>query len=145
MKQGFTLVELLIVFAIFAILFLIVGSISYNTLPKSQLLAESAVVTQTLRKAQARSVSQRSDSQWGVNITSSTVTLFAGSSYASRDTAQDEQHQCPNGISASGLSEVVFQTITGETSNTGIITLTTQATGESESITVSETGLIDPQ
>jgi hypothetical protein len=73
------------------------------------------------------------------------VTLFAGSSYASRDTAQDEQHQFPNGISASGLSEVVFQTITGETSNTGTITLTTQATGESESITVSATGLIDPQ
>jgi prepilin-type N-terminal cleavage/methylation domain-containing protein len=144
MRKGFTLVELLIVFAIFAILFLIVGSISYNTLPKSQLLAESAVVTQTLRKAQARSVSQRADSQWGVSISSTTVTLFAGSSYASRDTSLDELHQFPTGISASGLSEVVFQTITGETSNTGTVTLTTQATGESESITVSGAGLIDP-
>lgn len=142
MKQGFTLVELVIVIAIMAILFLIVGSLSVGTLGRTQLNTQASVVTKMLRKAQVRSIHQQADSQWGVQINSGEITLFAGSSYAARDTDLDQQHVFPQGITATGISEVVFTTIVGETVDVGTITLTAQGSGETQNIDISSTGLI---
>lgn len=143
LQRGFTLVELLVVLAIFGILFLIVGTISSNTLPKSQLIIESDYIEQTLRKAQARTVNQHADSVWGVYLTASTVTLFAGTTYAGRDASFDEVHTLPSGVSLSGLSEVNFEYRTGQTVDTGTISMTSSATGETAVLTVSASGAIE--
>lgn len=142
-KKGFTLVELLLVLAIFAILFAIVGTISSHTLLSSQVKVESDAVEQVLRKAQARTVSRHADSVWGVHIASTSVLLFAGNSYAGRDASYDELRSFPEAISASGLSDIIFQFRTGATVNTGTITLTHGATGERSTISVAATGLVE--
>jgi prepilin-type N-terminal cleavage/methylation domain-containing protein len=141
-QKGFTLVELLLVLAIFTILFAIVGTISLNSLPSTQLNTQVDQLESMLRKAQARSVSRHADSLWGVHLTSANATLFAGSSYAGRDAAYDEGMVFPSGIIGSGLTDVIFQYRTGATSTTGTITLTHSATGGTRSLTINSTGSV---
>ncbi|MFA4846171.1 MAG: type II secretion system protein [Patescibacteria group bacterium] len=141
--RGFTLIELTIVLAIMLMLSAIVGSLSSNTLPKSQLHSESSALVQSLRRAQALSIAGKHDTLWGVHLTGTTMTLFAGATYATRDTQHDQVRTFPSGITVSGLTDVVFQALTGETSNTGTITLTADATSETETITVNARGLVE--
>ena len=142
-QKGFTMVELLLVLSVFVILFGIVGSISRNTLPSTQVKVEGDAVEEVLRKAQARTVSRHGDLVWGVHIATTSVTLFAGPSYAARTAAYDELRAFPSAITASGLADVIFQFRTGATSNTGTITLTHVLTGDSNTLTVNATGSVD--
>jgi len=142
-QKGFTLIELLIVISIFVILFAIVGTLSRSALPSSQIKVEADVIEMMLRKAQARTVSQHANSVWGAHFTSTQATLFAGSDYASRDISYDEVHELPSAVVLSGLSDVVFQFRTGETSNTGTITLTHNATGQTRMLTINTVGLVE--
>lgn len=142
-QAGFTLVEMLIVLAIAFLLFGVVGSIASNTYPKNQLRSEMQTVVQTLRQAQALTIARKHDSIWGAHMTSTDVTLFAGSSYATRDTQYDRVHTFPSGISVSGLTDVVFEAFRGTTTQTGTITLTSDATSESVSITINANGVIE--
>lgn len=141
-RAGFTLVELILVLAISIILFSVIGSLAVNTYPKSQIRSNAAAVTQTIRLAQTYTLSRKYDSAWGVYRTSTDLTLFAGTSYATRNTAHDQIHVFPAGITASGLVEVVFHPLDGTTTDVGTITLTSDATGESVVLTVNENGVV---
>lgn len=141
--RGFTLVELVIVLAIMLLLSAVVGTLASNTLPKSQLASEIALVADTLRRAQALTIAGKHDSPWGAHFTGSTMTLFAGSSYATRDPQYDALHTFPDGLAVSGLTDVVFVSVSGETANVGIVTLTASSTSESRTITVNAQGLVE--
>ena len=78
-----------------------------------------------------------------LHLTSSDATLFAGVSYASRDTSYDEVLTFPSGVTASGLTDVAFEYRTGATTNTGSITLAHVATGTTKTLTVGSTGSVD--
>lgn len=141
--RGFTLIELVIVLSITLMLSAIVGALSSNTLPKTQLKSESESVVETLRRAQALSIAGKHDQLWGVHLTGTNMTLFAGTEYSTRDTQYDQIRTFPSGITVSGLTDVVFEALIGETSNTGTITLTADATSETETITVNGRGLVE--
>ncbi len=143
LPRGFTLIEMLIVLAILFLLFGVIGSIASNTYPKHSLRAQTDVVVQTLREAQALTLARKQDSTWGVHLTSNNVTLFAGTSYATRNTLYDQVHSIPSGISMSGLTDVVFDALLGTTSQTGTITLISDATSESNTITINANGVIE--
>lgn len=142
-KAGFTIVELLVILGITVFLFVIVGTLASNILPRSELHAESEVVMELLRRAQTRSQHRAEDSQWGVAFTANSATLFAGASYATRDVTFDEVHEFADDIIVSGLTEVVFQFRTGETANSGTITLNASSTGEEWIVTVYTSGLVE--
>jgi len=140
--RGFTLIELVLVMAVLGFLFLIVGTISFNSLPKSQLIMESDVVEQALRNAQARSIQGYQDYTWGVMFASDHLTVFAGTDYVSRSPQFDETHTFASGITCSGVSEVAFSSRTGETQDTGTILLSSDATHETRSIDVNALGQV---
>lgn len=140
--RGFTLVELLIVLAIAGVLFVIVSSIARNTYPATQLRAEADAVMQLMRKAQMLSTTRKEDSVWGVYRTASTVTLFAGASYATRDVTFDQTHIFRGGITASGAEEIVFEALQGTTTAT-TITLMATATSEEVVLSVNQNGVIE--
>lgn len=142
-RAGFTLIELLIVFAIALLILSLTGSIASNTYPKSQLRSHASSVAQTLREAQSNTIAKKHDSVWGVHLTASSMTLFAGTSYATRDTTHDQLHTFPSGIVASGLTDIVFDARVGTTVQTGTITLTSQATGETQNVTVNANGNVE--
>lgn len=141
--RGFTLIELLIVLAIVLLLAATVSTLSSNTYPKNQLITESEKIVETLRKAQSSTLSGKQDVPWGVHFSATQMTLFAGSSYAARDSQYDEEHLFPDGVTVAGLEDVVFISLTGATTNIGTITLTSDATGETEIISVNASGLAE--
>ena len=141
-RAGFTLVELLIVFSISMMLFGIIGNFASNTYPKNQLRSETQTVVQTIRQAQVLTIARKNDTVWGVHVEGATLTLFGGSSYETRDESLDRTHVFPSGVIVSGLTDVVFIPLKGTTEQTGQITLSSQATAESFSLTINENGVV---
>lgn len=141
-RAGFTLIELLIVFAMSAIVFASIGILSIGTFPKSQLAIESAVVVQTVRQAQSKSVSGTHDAAWGVFMSSNALTLFAGETYATRQTEFDRIHVFPNDVTVSGLGEIHFSAKTGIPDVSGDISLLQSSTGKTLTLNLNEAGTI---
>ncbi|MFA6476293.1 MAG: type II secretion system protein [Candidatus Paceibacterota bacterium] len=126
-KWGFTLIELLIVIGIF-LLVMGVSTSTYSSF-KSHNGLEIATggVVEAIRLAQASAQSGKGDAKWGVKILPSGVTVFKGDSYASRDTTADQPLDFSGGITVDGLSEFVFEKLTGVTIMIGTTTLSNGA------------------
>lgn len=77
MRKGFTLAELLVTIGIIIILSL-VGMISLvGRRNRSQLTTTTSAMAGLVREARSRSVSQSSDSGWGVRFSNTTPAFFA--------------------------------------------------------------------
>jgi hypothetical protein len=81
-----------------------------------------ALYAQSIRRAQALSISQIGDSVWGIKVLPSSILLFKGSSYSSRDQTFDEGISFSPTITFSGLSEITFLKRAGTPSTTGTTT-----------------------
>lgn len=141
-ERGFTLIEVMIVVTIIAIISFTAAAMTSQTFLKSEISIESVHLIDTIRLAQSRSISGYQDGIWGVHMTGSTYTLFKGATYAGRDATYDQVHNLPSGIAATGLTDVIFEMATGETSNVGTITITQQSSGDDAVITINAQGRI---
>jgi prepilin-type N-terminal cleavage/methylation domain-containing protein len=122
-KRGFTLVEIVIVIAIFSI-FASVSFSSYASFKsKNGLTIAVYDVVDALRNAQSNARKMKEDSKWGVKILSNQAIIFKGASYSSRDSNFDRVLEFSKDVQASGFDEVVFDKINGWASNTGTTTL----------------------
>ncbi len=123
-SNGFTLLELLVVIGIFLLLFAVSDSTFLKFKSHNNLEIATGGVIEGIRLAQSSAQSGKGNSKWGAEIISNSVVVFKGNTYATRDTTADQNISFSGGISASGLSEVVFEKITGITGTTGTIILT---------------------
>ena len=122
--RGFSLIELLIVVAIAALL-VGIAIPSFDTLTSQIGAADAATVyAQALRRAEALSVSGRNDAGWGVEIATSSIILFKGSTYTARDTTYDDQYAASISFTVSGVTEVDFAKFTGLPNTSGTTTIT---------------------
>lgn len=139
-QTGFTLIELILVIAISAII-ISTSVFSYNNYQnKNDLIITRSIVAQSLRRAQILSQSVEGDSQWGFHITSGTIYVFKGDSFAGRNTAFDETYKISNNIKISGLQEVVFAKLSGQPQSTGNINISSQ--NENQAITINSKGIV---
>jgi len=95
-----------------------------------------------LRRAQTYSRAVNGDSAWGIKVQAPTVTLFQGTSFATRAPAFDETFSIPNSIAVSGLNEVYFSKLDAAPNTTGSITLLS-TTNDSKTITVNSKGMVN--
>lgn len=142
MLRGFTLIEILLSLSMMAVIAAFSLPVALNYQQRSGAHIAKDTTAQQLRRAQTLSVAGEGDDSWGVYIQTGTVTLFKGSSYAARDTSYDEENSIQSSIAVSGVSEVVFDRVTGIPSTTGAIMLDS-ATGQTYTVTIYSTGLID--
>ena len=132
MQRGFTLVELLIIVAIISILFS-VSILAFRNFQRESDLTDSAEeIINILRLAQNKTLASKEASKWGVYFNLSAVpyqyTLFKGIDYLSRDNSFDEIYKLPKGVEIfatdlGGGQEVIFDRITGKTSQFGSVSL----------------------
>ena len=138
--KGFTIIELLVIIAIFLI-FAGISQVAFlNFQNHSNLEIATYNLVEALRHAKSNAQQVKQDTKWGIYVVGNTVTVFSGNSYASRNTSLDNSINLTNGISSSGLQEVVFEKVSGTTTNVGNIILTLGS--QSKTITINEKGTI---
>jgi Tfp pilus assembly protein FimT len=143
-RPGFTALELILVMSIFVLTAGVTLPFLGTFRTTETLETHSQEIVQTLRRAQHKAITGQRNSDWGVRFTSGEFTLFAGSSYASRNTAFDEAHEIATVYTFSGSGELAFQRISGAPSAEGAVTITHSVAG-SDMITVSPGGGISLQ
>lgn len=141
MKNGFTLIELILVIALVAIISSFSAPVYTSFISKNNLENKTFEIKGVLTKAESNTISGKQDLNWGVYFLPNKFILFAGDSYISRNPAFDETHSFPSSVSVSGISEIVFQSPRGQPSTTGTITITSQ--GDSNTVSINSEGSVD--
>jgi prepilin-type N-terminal cleavage/methylation domain-containing protein len=140
-SRGFSLLELLIVISIFSIFASMTTSTYYNMRSHTSLELDTSSLVEALRFAQSSSQSGKGDSKWGVKIFPNQFVIFKGDTYAGRVLGFDDAYNLSGGVNVSGVSEVVFEKVTGGTTVVGTVTLTNAS--DSNNIIINEKGTIN--
>lgn len=153
-RKSFTLIELLV---ILLILFLLLGfTLIYFRFSQkeSRLTTIFEEFVSVLTLAQKKTISSHEGGRWGVYITTSTsphqFILFKGNSFSTRETSFDKKYFLPPDVEFSkieldGQNEVVFKKITGESEQTGKISLRLKNNPSYEkSVLIENFGIIKP-
>lgn len=138
---GFSLLELLIVISIFAIFASMTTSTYYSMRSNTNLELATGSLVEAVRFAESSAQSGKGDSKWGVKILANQIVIFKGDSYVGRFVASDTIFDLSNGIITSGLSEIVFDKITGGTTMVGTVVLSNGT--DSKSIVINEKGTVN--
>jgi prepilin-type N-terminal cleavage/methylation domain-containing protein len=140
-KQGFTLIEILLSIACIAIISAISIPVYQSFQNRNDLNIAANAVAQSLRRAQILAQASEGDASFGVKIQLADVIIFRGSSFASRDIEFDESIAMSESITPSGLDEIVFSKFVGLPNNTGTIILNSNI-NETKEITINEKGMV---
>jgi len=120
---GFTLIEILLVVAIFSIVVFTGLPLIRGVVYQNDLEVTSLVVVSTLRQAENSARNGLEDSVWGVRINYPDLILFKGNDYATRDTSKDLLYTLNSNITMSGLSEVTYSKMNAIPNTTGDIVI----------------------
>lgn len=140
-SRGFTALEILIVIAILAILLATILP-SFTNFRRSSLLNTDTMNLVTLiNRARLLSVSSKDDERYGIHLESGKAVLFKGDIYSASEPT-NETHVFGTGLTLSSIaisgggSEVLFEKVTGATTNGKNATTTLLVTGTTSSTTV---------
>lgn len=149
--KGFTMVELIIVIALFSVLFGMGATMLGNFSSTQSLHFTGDRLVQSLREARMNSVTELYDSTWGIYFNSVSnpqqYILFKGNTYATRDASFDQPTLFSkrvgfNSVSLNGGgSEVRFSRRGGFTSNYGTVVL--RVDNETYDLSINRLGLTD--
>jgi len=147
-QKGLTLIEILVVIGLLAI---IAGSFSFINLDSwraSIFRGERNLLVSVLQRARSQSINNVclgggcTDGQpHGVAIQADKYIIFQGPSFAARKTAVDEIISANTLVSHAGLTEIVFEQLSGNASPAGNITL--KDIVRTAAISVNEEGAIN--
>lgn len=139
--RGFTITEVLLSVVLLGMIAGMSVPFYRSYLDRNELDQTTMTLAQTMRRAQFMSIAQDGDSAWGVKVSSSSILLFKGASYLTRDQTQDESTTLAPTVSFSGMSEVVFQKGNGVPSTTGTSTFISN-NGEIRNVTINQKGMV---
>lgn len=149
---GFTLVEVIIVIALFTTIVAFSYPLvkSYNT--RQLLDGVSDELYSSVRRIQGKAMAGDQEARWGIHWGVEEYTIFSGDDYDARDTSLDLVIEYPGSItiipsisgSAPYTTDLIFNELTGETDTTGTITVN-NSTGESKIYSISSRGQIERQ
>ncbi len=141
--------EIIVVLAVFAVAISAILN-SFGQLNQNQVINKNTeLVATVLREARSLTLASKGGNQYGVHLENSQAVLFQGSTYNPVATSNVLYLLNPLGnISVvtlvGGGSEIIFDRLTGDTSQNGTIRLSLIADPSSvRTITVSGTGLVE--
>ena len=140
-STGFTLLEVLLSIAVITIIAGTAIPVYESFQVRNDLDIAATTFVQSLRRAQVLAEASDGDTSSGVRIDPGSITLFRGTSFASRNSSFDEIFQIPSTISIAGNAEVVFGRFTGLPTTVGSTTLTS-ITNETRTIVTNAKGTI---
>lgn len=144
-KKGFTLIELLVVITIITIVAGLSVPFIQSFQTSTDLYTHALAVSRNLRRAQQQAMDGQNASSWGVyfDTAENDITLYQGTSYASRNQDYDFITNFPEGFSLSNdfADDINFAVYSGLPEVTGAATIFSQ-NNESFTISVNNTGVI---
>jgi len=126
-RKGFTLIEIIVAIAII-ILLVSVSVVQFATFGNNiELTTSSQNLTAALQLAQNKTLASEEDTQYGVFIDAGSFTIFQGAAY-NENAPANEVHTIPESVEIYSINvgnndAVVFDRVTGATTNTGSIFL----------------------
>jgi len=141
-QRGFTLIELLLSVTILTMLTGLSLPVYETFVRRNDLDLTTQNVVSGIRRAETYARGSKGDSTWGVRFLTSSVVLFKGASYATRDVTADETIPVPPSMTLTGTSETVFSELTAVPSATVSVTLA-GTTNDTRIITVNAEGMVD--
>ena len=144
--NGFTALEVLIVIAILGVLLATIVPSFLSFRQKSILNTETMELITTISRARLLSISSKNDQQFGVHFESGKVVLFQGITYTT-GASTNEEHIFDPALTLSSIavngggSEVVFQKVTGATTQNATTTLLVTGTTASTTVVVRQSGV----
>lgn len=141
-QRGFTLIELLLSVMILTMLTGLSLPVYESFVRRNDLDLTTKSIVSSIRRAETYARGVKSDSTWGVRFLTSSVVLFKGASYATRDATFDETVTLPGSATLTGTSETVFSKLAAVPSATVSVTLT-GTTNDTKIITVNAEGMVD--
>lgn len=149
MKKGFSLIEVIIVIAIFTVLFTITST-AFSRFNNNQALNRSvSEATSILDEARALTLASKNNTVYGVHFQSDKVILFTGQIFSDLDPDNkiniiSSRVFISNIALLGGGNEIIFQRLTGKTEQNGTITLSLISdSSKSKIITVQVSGIIE--
>lgn len=139
--RGFSLIEMVLSFALIGIIVGVSIPIFQSFQFKSDLDVAIDDAAQRFRRAQALSQLGKGDATWGVHMEVGSIVVFQGTSFAARDANLDEVTALARGITPSGMTDIVFDKLTGLPQSTGVFTFTT-SDGQERFLTINDQGTI---
>lgn len=141
LRKGFSLIEILLSLTLIGIMAGMVMPVSKNFLNRNELDQTVVSGVSFLRRAQTLAIAGDGDSAWGVKLSTSSILLFKGDSYATRDSSFDESISVVSSIIISGTEEFVFQKGTGMPVVVGTSSFTL-FNNETRTVTVNQKGMV---
>lgn len=139
--KGALIIEILATVAIFGLLASFTMPV-YNTWrAQNELSVALSNSVDNLRYAQTLAEVGQNDSNWGVKFQTGLITVFKGINYADRDSTQDKNISCGSAINFSGLTEIVFNKLSGYPQSTGSLTIT--RINDTKQITINSGGNLE--
>lgn len=140
-SQSFSLIEVLIVLGIIATIMLIIAPTFMIIQGNNNLQINQDITIEALAKAQHFAWAGLEDSPWGVKLENNQITLFAGNSYANRQSDFDQVYDV-SGVYFTIIDEVVFQKITGLPNINGQIVIHSRLNNRQKPIFINPNGRI---
>ncbi len=117
-NKGFTLIEVIITLGIFSIISTFTLLASMDFWRSYSFRSERNLIVGILQKARSQSLSNINQSSHGVYIGTNQYVIFEGSTYSPTD-PKNEVYESASAINHSGMTEVVYEQLSGKTSTTG--------------------------
>jgi prepilin-type N-terminal cleavage/methylation domain-containing protein len=138
--QGFTLIEVILVIALFAMIGLLAAPVLSKFLTQTYLQSKTQEVESALRTAQINSVSGKANSKWGVNISNSSIKIYKGNSFATRDASADITYDIPGSVTITS-TDVNFDKLTGKPNSAATIVISSSV--GTKTVTLNAAGTVD--
>lgn len=112
-RSGFTIIELIIVLAIFAVAIAITLPFLGKFQQSETLNTISGDIVQMLRQTQNKAMTGQRDNDWGVHFSNNQYTQFSGSTYEDRNARLDLERSIPDAFTLGGATDIIFQKLRG--------------------------------
>lgn len=152
-QRGFTLIEILVVVSMMVIIMSFGIFFDMDKFRQNSFQADRDILISALQHARSQAISnicygdtsicQEDGKPHGVYIESHQFTIFQGTDFANRNIVYDAILETEYDIAYSGLTEVVFDQLTGDVvSGAGSITMTDPLNSRSSVISINSEGQI---
>ncbi len=108
LQKGFTLLEFLLSVSIVACVAAIIAPVYLSYLERVDMSVAEGAIREQISRASAYAYSDKQQGAWGVYVTATSTTLYAGSSYTQRTPHADEIITFGTSYGVSGMRDVRF-------------------------------------